>query len=610
MTLITTGELNRALKHSIRNAKFAAAFSQLVQTKKINKFYRAHQNDSPDQFTDAVIKRLKLKYEISEDELKRVPEKGPLVIVSNHPMGGIDGILLIKTLSKIRPDLKIMASHIFQRIEPLKNLFLPINPFEKNDKTISFSGFKQAIAHIGNGGVLVIFPAGEIARFNVETQTFSEGLWQPSILRFIKKLNCPVLPVYLQSNNQNPFILFGFNNPPKNSVLPSELYNQKKRKVRVRIGNPVPVKEQEQFSDISQYGRFLRVKTNSLGNPLEVRKFFKPQFQKIDVPEPIVQPVPQEQIIKDVENLPQRFFLFSNNNYKVYCAPSLYIPNVLNEIGRLREITFREVGEGTNKSIDIDEYDLYYNHLFIWDDEKNQIVGAYRLGLGKQIINQFGKKGFYIESLFRINNKFVPYLSQSLEMGRSFITREYQQKPMPLFMLWKGILYFLIKHPEYRYLIGPVSISNQFSKMSKALITEFIKTNYYDNELAELVKPRTRFKIILHDIDTDIINEATRKDINKLDKFIEDIEPANFRLPVLLKKYIKLNAKIICFNIDPKFNDALDGLIILDLFKLPLETIRSLSKELEDTDILDRFYKGDPEVMKKYRENIGLPETD
>jgi len=600
MTLITTEELNKSIARSFRNAKFANAFSQFIQTKKVNKFYSAHKNDTAEQFTDAVIKRLKLHFELSNEELKRIPDKGPLVIVANHPMGGIDGILLIKTISQLRPDLKILASHIFQRIEPIKQYIVPVNPFTKDNSNAGLGGFKQAIKHVNNNGALVIFPAGEIARFNIETQTFNEGIWQFSLLRFIKMLKCPVLPVYLKCNKHNPFIIFGFNNPSKNSSIPSELFNPKNRNVRLRIGNPIPVKEQEQFSDINQYGRFLRVKTNSLGNPIEVKKFFIPQFHRNENPETIVNPIPQDLIIKDIENLPERFYLFKTNNFKVFCAPSLFIPNLLNEIGRLREITFREVGEGTNKSTDLDEYDLYYNHLFIWDEEKQQLVGAYRVGMGKDITAQFGKKGFYIESLFKINNKFIPYLTQSLELGRSFITKEYQQKPMPLFMLWKGILYFLLKHPEYRFIIGPVSISNQFSKMSKALITEFIKTNYYDNELAELIKPRTKFKVILHDIDTEIINEATHKDINKLDKFIEDIEPANFRLPILLKKYIKLNARIICFNTDPKFNDALDGLMMLDLFNVPLETIKSLSKELEDTNILERFYNGDTDILKKF----------
>ncbi|PKP22291.1 MAG: hemolysin [Bacteroidetes bacterium HGW-Bacteroidetes-21] len=602
MTLITPGELKKAIFRSFGKGNFTRALVQLVQTKKINKFYSSHSNDSPKVFTEAVIKRLKLKYEVTADELKRIPKENPLVIIANHPFGGIDGILLIKIISEIRPDIKVLANPIFQRISPLKDFILPINPFViKKDKTQILSGFKLAFTHVQNGGTLVIFPAGEVATFNPETKTFSEGIWQYSILRFIKKLKSPVLPIYFQSNSHNPFIIFNLANI-KDKEIPSELFNLKKRNIRIRIGNPIPLKEQEHFTDISQYGRFLRVKTNSLGNPIEVRKFFKPQFQFSSTVEPIVEPVSNELIQKDIDNLPEKFYLFKTNNFKVFCAPSLYVPNILNEIGRLREITFRAVGEGTNKSIDLDEFDLYYNHLFIWDTDLNKIVGAYRVGKGKDIVSQFGKKGFYIHSLFRINDRFTPYLQQSLELGRSFIVKEYQQKPMPLFMLWKGILYFLLKHPEYRYLIGPVSISNQFSQMSKALITDFIKTNYFDNELSSLIKPRTQFKVILHDIDTEIINEATQKDINKLDKFIEDIEPANFRLPVLLKKYIKLNAKIIGFNIDPKFNDALDGLMLLDLFKVPMETIKSLSKELEDTNILERFYNGDQEIMNRFNE--------
>ncbi len=281
--------------------------------------------------------------------------------------------------------------------------------------------------------------------------------------------------------------------------------------------------------------------------------------------------------------------LFQRNDFKVYCTASNNIPNVLKEIGRLREVTFREVGEGTNRSIDLDEYDLYYNHLFIWDSAEKKIVGAYRLGKGKDILAMYGKNGFYINSLFKIRKQFLPILNESIELGRSFIVKDYQKKPLSLFLLWKGILYFLITNPEYRFLIGPVSISGEFSKLSKTLIFQFIKSNYYNHQLAKYIKPKNKFRYKLKKIDISIILESTKNNIDKLDHFIEDIEPRNFKIPVLLKKYIQQSAKIIGFNIDPKFNNTLDGLVLMDLFQVPMDTIQSLSKELDDNSILDRF---------------------
>ena len=151
---------------------------------------------------------------------------------------------------------------------------------------------------------------------------------------------------------------------------------------------------------------------------------------------------------KEIEGIAEDYLLFNMKNYDIYCSPSVKIPNVLNEIGRLREVTFRAVGEGTNRSIDLDEYDLYYYHLFIWDREEGKNCRGLSRGKGKEIIDRYGMKGFYINSLFKMRKEMLPVLYESIELGRSFITEEYQRKPLPLFMLWKGILYFLLKNPS------------------------------------------------------------------------------------------------------------------------------------------------------------------
>jgi len=596
MDLINTKEFLNAINlKRLRIDPASKLLIQLFRIKRINKFYLDNFNKNSTDFINSLIESLELKYEISEEDLNRIPKAGSFITVSNHPFAGIDGILLLKIISEVRPDYKILADFLLQRISPLHDKIFPFNPFEsqKND-TSNFSAYKFLINNLREGNPLGIFPATSSSVFNTEKKMLLDKEWEYSILKFIKKAQVPIVPIHFEGNNYNLFNLLNIILPLLNiSKQPSKYLNKRHKIIKIRIGNPISISEQNKFSDISQYGRYLRLKTNFLETPLEIKKFFI-KNKTITIPEPIVNAAP-DNIIEDEVNklLLNNYLFFKSANYSVICAPAIMMPNILNEIGRLREITFRAVGEGTNRSIDIDEYDLYYYHLFIWDTEQKKIVGAYRVGKGQEILTSYGKKGFYINTLFRINRKIVPILKESIELGRSFIVHEYQQKPMSLFLLWKGILYFLLKNPEYRYLIGPVSISNQFSKISKKLITDFIKSNYYNYQLAQYIRPKKRFHFQMDDNDKNFIFETTSNDINKLDKFIEDIEPKNIKIPVLLKKYLKLNGKIIGFNIDPKFNNALDGLIILDLFDVPNKTIKSFSKEINDTEILEKFYSKD-----------------
>jgi hypothetical protein len=287
----------------------------------------------------------------------------------------------------------------------------------------------------------------------------------------------------------------------------------------------------------------------------------------------------------DLNKLAEEYFLFSQGSFSVYCAPFYSLPNIIQEIGRLREITFREVGEGSNKSNDLDHFDIHYNHLIIWDNVKQQIVGSYRIGKGKDVMNQYGKNGFYISSLFKIKKGFNPILQKSFELGRSFIVKEYQRQPLPLFMLWKGILWYLMKNPDYQYLIGPVSISNDFSRQSKSLIVQFIKVHYFDYPLSIFIKPRKKFRIpkkLLRNNET--ILEGINANIKTLDLYINEFQPS-LSLPVLIKKYLQMNGKILSFNIDPNFNNCLDGLMIVNISDIPFEMVENLSKEIENNQI-------------------------
>ncbi len=247
----------------------------------------------------------------------------------------------------------------------------------------------------------------------------------------------------------------------------------------------------------------------------------------------------------------------------------------------MRELTFREIGEGTNKALDLDKYDEYYKHLFLWDDINNKIAGAYRMGLGREIFKIYGVEGFYINELFKIEPELFTMMGSTIEMGRAFIIQEYQQKPMPLFLLWKGIVHVTLRYPEHKYLMGGVSISNKFSNFSKSLMIEFMKSHYYDPFVAQYVHPKKEYKVKLNDADKDFVFDNTKADMNKFDKIIDEIEPGSLRLPVLLKKYVKQNAKLVAFNVDPKFNNAVDGLMYMRIADLPEGTVKPVMEEFQ-----------------------------
>ncbi len=475
---------------------FARFLMHLLRFRKLNKIYEKIENTQGLHFIEEVISVLELKIDLDPQELQRIPVKGAVIVVANHPLGGLDGLLLIHYLARIRGDIKILANHLLKKIEPVSGFFVDTNPFELDPDTeeSAFSGLKESMTHLKQGGLLCIFPAGETSTYDA-SNLVTDKIWRFPVIKFIKKMEVPVVPVLFQSSNSRLFKIIGKIHPAlKEARLPAELFHKRYKKIKIRIGNPVKPADQEKFSDIYQYGRYLRAKTYGMSTPIEVKHFFNYSLKPPVRISPVVEAVPKEEIVKEIQAIRHEYLLFKLKEYNVFAVPSRKIPKILTEIGRLREITFREVGEGTHQSIDIDEFDLYYHQLFIWDEVTEKIVGAYRVGMGREIMEQYGKRGFYLNTLFRMDDNLSSILNQSFELGRSFVIREYQKKPMPLFLLWKGILYFLLKSPEYRYLIGPVSISNNYSQISKELIIRFIMENHYDWRLAQYIKPRNSYK--------------------------------------------------------------------------------------------------------------------
>ena len=558
--------------------------SRVARIDKVNELYADICKEEGLAAIDRLFQTLEVELEFDPKELENIPKTGPFIVVANHPFGALDGLALIKAIAAVRPDFKVMANFLLQSVEPIKNHFLSVNPFEEMKGAYNnIGGLKAALLHIEAGLPLGIFPAGEVSTFQGDLKTIADRKWQNSAIKIVKKSKVPVVPLYFDGANSRIFHLLGLIHPGLRTLaLPSEMLKKKGKTIALRIGKPIASKDLEMFTNADQLGRYLRAKTYALGSSFEVRRDYFRLFRFPQKEDAIIDAVPHELIMKEISQI-DAYKTLSYDNFDCFVVGSDIIPNILREIGRLREITFRSVGEGTNKSIDLDEYDLYYDHLILWDRKAEKIAGAYRIGNGPEIVSRYGNKGLYTSSLFRMSTKMKPILRQSVELGRSFITTEYQKHRLSLFLLWKGILFYLIANPRFRYIIGPVSISNSYQEVSKELIIQFIKRNYFDHELAKFVEPKNAFRPKVKNIDTNVLLDASSSDMKKMDKIISDIEPTSFTMPVLLKKYLQQNAKILAFNADPKFNNALDGLMLLDMQNLPADTVETLKREMVES---------------------------
>ena len=588
MSLVTSKEIAKVIK--LDKLGWLGTFSgwlllKALRISRLNKIYERHREKQDLEFLDALLSDFRIRFEVPPDDLSRIPSQGAFITVSNHPLGGIDGILLLRLLLEKRPDYKIIANFLLHRIEPMKKYVMPVNPFEDHkDAQSSLIGIKSALNHLKEGMPLGIFPAGEVSMFE-DGKLIVDRPWEEGAIKIIRKAGVPVIPIYFHAKNSRLFyFLSGLSDTLRTAKLPSELLSQKNRTIRVRIGKPITVREQEEFESIEDFHQYLRRKTYMLANPYEKKASYlgSKSFSFPKSPERIIDPVDPEKLEQEIQSLDQKGdLLFSSNNYGIYLAETEDIPNLLMEIGRLREITFREVGEGTNKSMDLDRFDSYYKHLFLWDRERSLIVGAYRMGMGEEIFPRYGISGFYVNELFRIEPELHDMMAHTIEMGRAFIIKEYQQRPMPLFLLWKGIVHVTLRYPGHKFLMGGVSISDKFSNFSKSLMIEFMKSHYYDPFIAQYVYPKKEYKVKLNVADKDFVFDTTQADMNKFDKIIDEIEPGNLRLPVLMKKYVKQNARLVAFNVDPKFNNAVDGLMYIRIADLPESTVRPVMEEFQ-----------------------------
>lgn len=513
-----------------------------------------------DDFLASTLATLGVRIAVADADLARVPASGPLVVVANHPFGGVEGIVLASVLRRVRPDVRVLANFLLSRVPELAELFIAVNPWPAPEAArANASAMRKALRWLEAGGVVAVFPAGEVAHLDIQRMAVADPVWSVGAARLQAHGGAPVLPVCFSGCNGMGFQLAGLVHPAlRTALLPRQLANKRSRPIEMHIGGVIPDARLRAMRDPRAATLYLRERTHNL---LLRRPTRRRTPQPTAAGEPIIEPRDPAVLAREVASLPSDQLLISSGPYCVCIARAPQIPSLLREIGRAREVTFRGVGEGTGTSIDIDHFDATYLHLFVWHGEARELVGAYRLGPTDEVVPAHGPAGMYTSTLFAYRPHLFAELGPALEMGRSFVCPAYQRSHTGLPLLWKGIAQYVVRHPRYRVLFGPVSISNEYTPASRHLIATYLGSRPGLHPLARLVRPRNP----LRGNGRKAQSVLSAEDLDDLSAFVADIEPDRKGVPVLLRQYAKLGARPLGFNVDPDFSDVLDVLVLVDL---------------------------------------------
>lgn len=587
--LISRADVKRGFKlRGIFGDIGASLIMALTGLNRVNKTYTRVSQYKGREFTAAILKDFNVTFELNEKEMEYIPQEGPFIVVANHPYGGVDGILLLHIFSSIRPDIKTISNFLLSRIPNINDFFFSVNPFtDRPELAGSFSGLRSAVEYLQKGGGIALFPSGEVST-RYGTSVIRDKEWNPAVIKLIKNANVPVVPVYFHGTNSRFFHWIGKIHPMlRTARLPGELLNKKNKNFKLCIGRPILQSEIADFKDIKDLGLHIRSRVYAL--EANINNGVKKVEERKDL-EPIALPKNRRAMQKEINALSADKHLFTNGHYSCYLTDAKSIPLMMHELGRRREEAFRAVGEGTGRPLDLDEYDDYYKHLILWDRTKTRLVGAYRLGFGNEIMKAKGVKGFYTKSLFNYEKQFHPILSKSIELGRSFVVLDYQKEALPLILLIKGLFYSVLNHPEIKYLLGPVSISSWYPKFYRSLMVHYIRHSHSAGELDKYVVPSNPFFPDYMKTSVDQLLHGKMDSLEKFDRYLLRLSNNEYRLPTLVKKYLKINCKIVSFNVDPDFNYCVDGLVLLDLMEVSKQEIMALAKGEPDIHrIMERF---------------------
>jgi putative hemolysin len=518
--------------------------------------YERTQSNRDAPFECRALKALDVEPCISDTDLGVIPARGPLLVASNHPHGALDGLLLASIVGRKRSDVRVLANRLLSCIPDLSELCFFVDPFGGSTASArSQAGLRAAHLWLRNGGALVVFPSGEVAHRRGPSGSRIDSPWRSTIGRLVLTTGAQVLPAFIDGTNTRLFYAAGWVHPGlRTALLARELLNKRGTAVTLRLG--VPLAARDLFGTT---GDAAGVTASIRRAAEELRQTVAPAVHTTSEAHAMSGVNRAGTITAEIEELPGESCLVESGAFRVFLAEARCMPAVLHEIGRLRELTYRAIGEGTGRQVDLDSFDDRYLHLFSWDREQKQIVGAYRIGRTDRIMATAGVEGLYTRTLFRYDERLIARLSPALELGRSFVRGEYQRNYNALLLLWKGIGRFVASHPQYRVLFGPVSISCRYSDSSHRLLMAFLQQNHLDNDLADLVEA----------INPRVVNPAPAlaipRSVEEADRLVTEAERDGKGVPILLRQYLKLNAKLLGFNVDPQFGDALDALMMVDL---------------------------------------------
>jgi putative hemolysin len=577
-TALFSRELQRLIPPTVP-VPLTDAIQKVLSLNRMDELYATiHRSPGNQSFCEKLLASLNVQVKLDERDRERIPAKGPVVVVANHPFGMIEGAVLATLLMRVRPDVKLMANQMLAIIPELREHLIMVDPFGTEDSTrANLRGLKETLKHLQAGGMVVVFPAGEVSHLDMNRRSITDPVWSRTIGRILRISKAAALPIYFRGGNSPLFHLAGMIHPRlRTAMLPHELLNKHNRTLQFSIGSAISAKRIDEFETDEEVTDYLRRRTYLLANR-EQKAHFPVSLPLLRPAGRLVIPAVAVALLQgDIAALPPEGRLLASGEFDVLVGTMPQLPNVMREIARLREISFRQAGEGTGKALDMDAFDAHYLHLFLWNREAREIAGAYRLGATDRIRRQHGIKGLYTTSLFSYGEEFLDRLGNALEMGRSFIRPEYQKSYNPLLLLWKGIAAYVVQNPRYHVLFGPVSISNDYTGASRQLIVQYLKEQLQRTDMAEMVKPRTPFRRQKVKGWEEAAAAPGVCSIEELSAMVADIETDQKGVPVLLRQYLKLGGKLAGFNVDGAFSKVLDGLIIVDLHET-------------DTKVLERY---------------------
>jgi putative hemolysin len=516
---------------------------------------------------DGILREMDVEYSVRKGDLKHVPLEGPAVVFANHPFGMLDGILMASLLLRIRPDVKLLANQLLGcMVELSQHCILVDNMMGKGHEEANRRGIREALEWVKQGHMLIVFPAGEVASWSRHHRRVLDPQWNRNMARIARMTGAKSIPAFISGANSVGFQLAGLIHPRLRTLfLPHELINKRGRRMEIRIGGPIEgetlkaIHDDDKAIDLLRWNSSLLSLQDRIGSPRT--RFFPANWQ----PERAVASAEDPTVlVGELQALPAGALLESAGKMRVYALNSRQAPRIVREIGRLREITFRASGEGTGKARDLDRFDAYYTHLVLWNDERQEIAGAYRICNVQAVLHRYGMRGLYTATLFRFQPKFFAKVGPALELGRSFVNLDYQRQYAPLLVLWKGIGSYIVRHPETPILFGAVSISADYSMASREVLTSYLSAHSVDSELLKMLRPKNPPRA-----EAEGVNEpemfARVFSLDDISDWISMFESDGKGVPVLVRHYMKLGGKFLGFNVDAKFSNVLDGLLMVDL---------------------------------------------